>query len=389
MKDYLSISVPLPNKKQEIVRHLDADYLVCAIRRKLIKVQPEELLRQRLLRFLINELRYPENNIDVEVPMSYFKKNSRGRADIVIYREDVSRAGQVLMVIECKAEEIGINDYRFDNQLNSYCNIIDAEYSVLTNGLDFKIVERKTQNSLRSFPTFYDCIGSETLEYDEPLEIFWNNHSTKEIYSTSAHDELRELGLVSEETLNKKLPPIARLIDLFYNERQVFQNMTGYGLELVKDYGLRYTNYGYAFGDGLRGDYRYLMFRLPDGNHTVVSFSIYPQPKWGTYLMIAVDERQGHSVELRLDVYLDQTQDSLWTITHNGAITVGKKGRLKNKVVLDYVQQKCPDLLVEGEIRLGSFGIDEDLILSKNTPEMILKLAKYAVLREEIRKQHS
>ncbi|MDP6909127.1 MAG: type I restriction enzyme HsdR N-terminal domain-containing protein [Flavobacteriales bacterium] len=374
---------------REILKHANADYLVCLIRRKLIKVQPEELLRQSLLKHLMNDLDYPSGMMDVEVPMSYFKKNAKGRADIVIYNDYIASADEVLMVIECKAEGVDIRDYRFERQLNRYSTITDAQFAVLTNGTEFEATEVSSGRKLENIPTFSDYLEANNLEYRKEEQFVWHNHSEADFFDNDVWQSFIDGDIISEVTPAKFYPPIIRLIDLFYNQDKPFSNLDGFGLTLVRDYGLRFTNYGFAFGDGLKGFYRYLMFKQPDGNHIVISFSIYHQTDWGTYLMVAVDERQGHSLELRLDNYLSKDGEKLWRVWHNGSLTVGRKGRLKNSVVLEYIKTNCPELVKNSIVELGEFRTDEDLINSEDVSQLILRIAKYASLREEIRKLYS
>lgn len=60
------------------------------IRKKLILISPEEIVRQQVIQFLIKDMQVPTEYIEVEVPMSYFKKGLKGRADIIVYGETVS-----------------------------------------------------------------------------------------------------------------------------------------------------------------------------------------------------------------------------------------------------------------------------------------------------------
>jgi hypothetical protein len=80
------------------------------IREILVMSTPEEVLRQQIIRYFLDKLRIPKHMIDVEVPMSRFKKRARGRADIIVYgkEEDVDFP---LLIVECKAPTIPINDF--------------------------------------------------------------------------------------------------------------------------------------------------------------------------------------------------------------------------------------------------------------------------------------
>jgi hypothetical protein len=139
---------------------------------------------------------------------------------------------------------------------------------------------------------------------------------------------------------------------------------------------------------GLIGDYRVFLFKQKDGNHRKVSYSIYHQDDWGTYLMIAVDDRQGHSIELRFDKYIKTYNNNLYDIWHNGSLTVGKKGRLKNSEVIEYLKIKAPFLVKDGKVVLGTLDLSKDLTFGQpEVKDFVLRTSVYAILREQIRQE--
>lgn len=68
------------------------------VRRRMVAATPEELVRQKLLRRMLNDLGYPPGLIAVEMYLG----SPQRRADIVCYRSSM----QPLLVIECKAKEL-------------------------------------------------------------------------------------------------------------------------------------------------------------------------------------------------------------------------------------------------------------------------------------------
>ena len=178
-------------------------------------------------------------------------------------------------------------------------------------------------------------------------------------------------------------------MDLFYDDKFIFKPQPLGEYELIRDCGLRPANYGYAFSSGLIGNYRFFLLKQKDGNHRIVSYSIYHQNDWGTYLMIAVDDRQGHSVELRFDKHIKTSKTHSYSIWHNGSLTVGKKGRLKNSEVVEYIKINAPFLVKDNIIVLGTLDLTKDLDFDQaEVKDFILRTSVYAILREQIRKQH-
>ena len=175
---------------------------------------------------------------------------------------------------------------------------------------------------------------------------------------------------------------------MIYDDSQLLPLCNFEEFSVVKDCGLRFANYGYAFSAGLVGHYRFFLIKFPNGNHQVVSLSIYHQHDWGTYLMVAVDNRQGHALELRLDKYLSIIDKDRFRLWHNGSITVGKRGRLKNAETLEFAQNYAPFLIENGQILLGDLLSIQDLTFDKKEAKNFLyRIASYAIMREIMRKE--
>jgi hypothetical protein len=99
------------------------------LRKKYVKLTPEEWVRQNFIQYLINEGGYPPGLMGVEV-MFKLNKLSR-RVDILIH----NRAGEPVMIVECKAPAVKIDDTVFD-QIVVYNMGLKVPYIVVTNGID-------------------------------------------------------------------------------------------------------------------------------------------------------------------------------------------------------------------------------------------------------------
>ena len=53
-------------------------------REMLVIKTPEEIVRQKIVCYLKDKMKVPAQMIEVEVPLSHFRKNAKGRADIVV-----------------------------------------------------------------------------------------------------------------------------------------------------------------------------------------------------------------------------------------------------------------------------------------------------------------
>ena len=83
-------------------------YIFDEIRRRFVLLTPEEWVRQHLLNFLVTQKNFPLSLIAIE---KGFKNNRRKqRYDLLVF----DRKGEPLMMIECKAPGIDINQHVFD-----------------------------------------------------------------------------------------------------------------------------------------------------------------------------------------------------------------------------------------------------------------------------------
>ena len=128
------------------------DYVLDIIRKKYIKLTPEEWVRQHVVHFLIEERNYPKSLIRLEVSMILHGQPKR--ADIVCYNSQ----NQAILVVECKAPEVSIKQDVFE-QISHYNLELQAPYLLVTNGkkhaMCFIDLEKKTYDFITEIP-FYE-----------------------------------------------------------------------------------------------------------------------------------------------------------------------------------------------------------------------------------------
>ena len=121
------------------------------IRKKFIILTPEEWVRQHVIRFLLEEKKYPKSLINVEKVLHV--NGLRKRYDIVVFNPN----GSIFILIECKAPEVKISQTTFD-QIAQYNMTLEAEFLMVSNGLkhyfclmDF---ENEKYEFLEELPTY-------------------------------------------------------------------------------------------------------------------------------------------------------------------------------------------------------------------------------------------
>ena len=98
------------------------------VRRKFVRLTPEEWVRQNFIQYLVNEGKYPPGLIGIEV-MFLLNKLKR-RVDILVH----NRSGKPVMIVECKEPEVRIDDKVFE-QIVTYNIGLRVPYIVVTNGI--------------------------------------------------------------------------------------------------------------------------------------------------------------------------------------------------------------------------------------------------------------
>jgi type I restriction enzyme M protein len=113
-------------------------FIECLVRKKPIKLTPEEAVRQLYIAHLIHHYEYPVERIKCEYPIVFGKETKR--ADIVITDKDDSTA--LYIVVEVKKPKLKEGK----EQLKSYCNASGASIAVWTNGGSISRYHRKDPN---------------------------------------------------------------------------------------------------------------------------------------------------------------------------------------------------------------------------------------------------
>jgi predicted type IV restriction endonuclease len=114
------------------------------IRKKFVILTPEEWVRQHTVQWLLQEKKYPISHLNVEKSL---KVNGLvKRYDALVFKPD----GSIFLLVECKAPEVKITQDVFD-QIARYNLTLDAEYLMVTNGLNHYFCQMDFQNQRYQF----------------------------------------------------------------------------------------------------------------------------------------------------------------------------------------------------------------------------------------------
>ena len=121
------------------------------IRKKFVALTPEEWVRQHVVKFLLEEKKYPKSYINVEKNIKI--NGLTKRYDIVVFNPD----GSIFLLVECKAPEVSITQNVFD-QIARYNLKLNAQYLMVTNGLNNYFCQMDFENEkyifLKELPLF-------------------------------------------------------------------------------------------------------------------------------------------------------------------------------------------------------------------------------------------
>ena len=102
-------------------------YVLCAWRRKYVRLTPEELVRQTTLQLLEDEYGFPHGLIGVEIPIEV--AGLKKRCDAIVYNQQM----QPLMLLEFKAPTVPLTQEVFD-QAAIYNRQLQVPLLMLCNG---------------------------------------------------------------------------------------------------------------------------------------------------------------------------------------------------------------------------------------------------------------
>lgn len=369
------------------------------IRYFLVQKTPEEEVRQKTIIFLQKKLGIPIERIRVEEPMCHVKNGLRGRADIVVYRDDNQE--EVLLVIECKASHIDVECNMVLDQAIRYRDVLDAEYIMLINGINAVVYQFKNgrYKEVNKIPTYQELLKSKVkfikANKDKP-------YTFEDIKSKRLQNKFLNMGYIGEDSPEENYEFYLNFLNLLLLKKISSPKILE-KIGVMEDCFRGFTFFGNRGGGSYQNWTRLFIAQDYEGKDQVLGISICAtahtenDPHWGnsigrTQLNISITnkETRHHSLQLNLDKFCQFDSDTnMIEITHNGAITRGRDGALPKKELLAYVQKRAPELVKNDRIHLGC--LDRSRLLEWRNPNVqsfIRNLLRYAVLRDGFRSEY-
>lgn len=111
------------------VQEFEGQYVVFdPLRRKYLKLTPEEWVRQHMILFLVRNKNYPKSLFALEKGIRY--NSIQKRVDILV----LDRSGDPFLLVECKAPDVKLSQKTLE-QVCIYNKTIQAPYFGISNGI--------------------------------------------------------------------------------------------------------------------------------------------------------------------------------------------------------------------------------------------------------------
>lgn len=356
------------------------------IRNIFVQCTPEEVVRQKTIHFLQSDLGVPLERISVEESMAHVKRGARGRADIVVYRDDKKK--DALLVIECKAPEVDVSCYIVREQSERYQKILGANYCMLINGRQIMMYKYNDGLAIEldGIPSYIELLNNK-VEYTKLLQV--KPYSYLDINSKYIQRAFVKEHYIGDFTPNDIKSFVLNFLNLILLKSFIsIEDLMRIGVS--EDFGIKRTRFGNSAGYNYQELTRLFIAKDNKGKDIICGLSMIGD--YNTQLNISItNKKKGHhSLQLNMDKFCEyDSATNTITVTHNGALSFGRGGSMSHKVVIDYIQEKAPDLIQNDKVNLGT--IDNSRLLewgNTDVQNFIRNLLRYAILRDEIRVKH-
>lgn len=353
------------------------------IRNIFVQCTPEEVVRQKTIHFLQSDLGVPLERISVEESMAHVKRGVRGRADIVVYRDDKRK--DALLVIECKAPEVDVSCYIVREQSERYQKILGANYCMLINGRQIMMYKYNDGLAIEldGIPSYIEFLNNK-VEYTKLLQV--KPYSYLDIVSKNIQRAFVKEHYIGDFTPNDIKSFVLNFLNLILLKSFIsIEDLMKIGVS--EDFGIKRTRFGNSAGYNYQELTR--LFIAKDNKGKDIIYGLSMMGEYNTQLNISItNKKKGHhSLQLNMDKFCEyDSATNMITVIHNGALFFGRGGSMSHKVVIDYIREKAPDLIQNDKVNLGT--IDNSRLLewgNTDVQNFIRNLLRYAILRDEIR----
>ena len=359
------------------------DRLQCEVRNKSVKATPEEVVRQRVLHWLIHKRGWDRSKLRLEKSYTWLTDPNRHRIrpDIELLDEEDA----VLVVVECKRPEVPLSR-RVDNQAIEYAIKSNAPYIWVTNGDSHEFLHRRREGG------WQDVSSLEPLDisFDPPKVDIDFPDTGKEADIVRYFKELRDPQFESfADSWQRNF--VLAMHKVLFNAPCRHLPYSYDGVHILEDRGTAFHTFTNRRGGLYHGRYRDLI-AATQGRVEALSVAVnWSETDGGNVrLALCVGVSKANRVHHALQLIVDQNYEyndekRCWDIYHNGRMS-----NVKDAIVLDAVREAAAghwiDTYEDGRqwIYLGRLWA-ADLGAWKNSKPFIARLLHYGIIRANLR----
>lgn len=361
---------------EEITEYVDgtAKYR-CRVRRRLIVITPEEYVRQTLLGQLLKDKKIPLDMIGVEERLDKYDIDGETncRADIIVRRR-VNDGHEPLILIECKRQAVPLTG-RVINQVDVYNSYLNVDIIGVTNGrqTDWYWLDENTNEyeEIEDLPTYEEIMNKQGFVLVE----------RQPYYATIDEEMYEEVPL----RLRSFVMNLEKLFKQPHIENR--EGPSGDGFSFIDDLGAREQNNSNASGYSWNDEYRCFDLKCDKTYTETIGFMVAPSKD--SYLAVSFSKDAygdtHNSLQLKIGDWIRMKGDMV-EVWHDGRITVGRLGSRTPSMLVEFVEKRYPELVVNGYIFLGSLDNSREFTFEQEDVKLFLtNLIKYVLCREAFR----
>ena len=353
--------------------------LLCIKRGRAVTATPEERVRQRILKWLVNERNWPVQKIELErnYPLVGNPNRHRIRSDIELLDDE----DHTVVVVECKAPEIPIGG-PVERQALEYAVKSNAKHVWISNGDQHKFLVRKSKGTWR--PT--NRLDPLETDYAPPSVNFNfpdanDQNAVLNYFETYFPDQ----GYSALEENDQWI--VLSIHKILFDMPNKSLPFSFGGVHVLEDWGADFHEFGNAGGGrwhNLYGDF----IAATSGRVEALSVAISAWGGEGGGIRLCVGVRKAgrkhHALQMDMkDCVWDETRQC-WKIYHDG-----RMAQIGRETVFAAVEESgAGDWLVEdfGQpyLYLGDLNWAE-CATWKNSRELLANVLHYGLIRSNLR----
>ena len=358
-----------------------AGTLQCEVRGKAVKAKPEERIRQRVLRWLLRDKKWPRDSIRVERshPWVGDVKRSRVRSDIELLKD-----GKVQVVVECKRPDVPLSQ-KVDQQAVDYAVKARASWIWTTNGdthgfLSFNNnvwtpVEELEPLKVLADPPVIDLEFPSDVNDDKAMERYW---------ATLNDPQFDKDALAGYADYDRQFLVDAHKM-LFGVSEQRKLPFSHEGVHILEDRGSAWHQFKNRSGSSYHTRYADFI-AATSGNVVAVSLAINRRGSPGSYkfvLCVGVtrQSRKHHALQMDIAKFERSSTRSFWSVYHDGRMS-----SVKSTDVLEAIREAGAGAWIDQKNRIYLGRLPNATSANwRNSRELLANLIHYGIIRSNLR----